>query len=267
MEKHFCIDPGQGKKMDGCPYSIYEDGHDVKDYIIPPKGHKFIGFKYEPLHNNQIYDGKLVAQYEKSTIKQRLSSNVWKILIPVIIVAVLGLVAVLAVSVFKEPTPPTPKMTPKLVVAEPQKDSVDQSVKDSVEQPVVEPVQESNNETQPEKTEVIQDQKEPVNQPVEEQVVETKPQAPQPVVDEPNTQFKKEFWTLIHQRTIKMDPYHELYVNNKGQVSGEEYDYLRYTILKDFANFKEWREDLKKIPENKLQSIETINELKQSLKE
>ena len=259
MEKHYCIDPGQGKKMDGCPYSIYEDGHDVKEYIIPPKGHKFIGFKYEPLHNNQIYDGKLVAQYEKSTIKQRLSSNVWKILIPVIIVAVLGLVAVLAVSVFKEPTPPTPKKTPKLVVAEPQKDTV--------EQPVVEPVQENNNETQPEETEVIQDQKEPVNQPVEEQVVETEPQTPQPVVDDPNIQFKKDFWALIHQRTIKMDPYHELYVNNKGKVSGEEYDYLRYTILKDFANFKDWREDLMDIPESQLQSIETIKELVQKMKE
>ena len=43
-ERRFSIDPGKGKKMDGCPYSVYEDGQDVKEYIIPPKGYKFKGW-------------------------------------------------------------------------------------------------------------------------------------------------------------------------------------------------------------------------------
>ena len=62
-ERRFSIDPGRGKKMDGCPYSIYEDGHDVKDYIIPPKGYIFKGFRFDPDASNQIYDGKLIAIY------------------------------------------------------------------------------------------------------------------------------------------------------------------------------------------------------------
>ena len=63
-ERRFSIDPGKGKKMDGCPYSIYEDGRDVKDYIIPPKGYTFKGFQFDPDANNQIYDGNLIAEYE-----------------------------------------------------------------------------------------------------------------------------------------------------------------------------------------------------------
>ena len=58
-EKKYSIDAGPGKKMDGCPYSNYEDGHDIKDYIIPPKGYVFTGFIFDPDAKNQIYDGKL----------------------------------------------------------------------------------------------------------------------------------------------------------------------------------------------------------------
>ena len=36
-EKHYSIDPGEGKKMDGCPYSTFEDGRDVQDFIIPKR--------------------------------------------------------------------------------------------------------------------------------------------------------------------------------------------------------------------------------------
>ena len=66
-EKHYSIDPGKGKKMDGCPYSIYEDGHDVKEFIIPPKGFVFVGFQFDPNARNQIYDGKLTATWYVST--------------------------------------------------------------------------------------------------------------------------------------------------------------------------------------------------------
>ena len=60
-EKHYSIDPGEGKKMDGCPYSTFEDGRDVQDFIIPPKGYVFSGFRFDPNSSNQIYDGKLIA--------------------------------------------------------------------------------------------------------------------------------------------------------------------------------------------------------------
>ena len=62
-----------------------------------------------------------------------------------------------------------------------------------------------------------------------------------------------------------MDSYHDLYTNYKGKVEGEEYDYLRYTILKDYASYKAWYDQLKKIPANQLQSIKSIDELKQRI--
>ena len=245
----------------------------MKEYIIPPKGHTFIGFKFEPLHNNQIYDGKLVAQYEKSTIKERLSSNIWKMLIPVIIVVILGLVILLGVSVFK--TPKTPKTDPKKpdkVMVEPQKDSLEEPIIDNFdniqEQPTTPPDATSDNQasneltqSEPEESGVILDLTESINQQQEDQNVETETQTPQPVVDDANLQFKKEFWTLIHQCTVMMDPYDALFKEYKNKVKGEEYDYLRFTILKDYANFKAWSDKLKKIPEGQLQSIESIDVL------
>ena len=107
---------------------------------------------------------------------------------------------------------------------------------------------------------------------MEPQPVETAPEVkeakeeqpkvePQPKVNDPNVQFKQEFWTLIHQRTIMMDPYDALYKEYKNKVEGEEYDYLRFTILKDYVSYKAWYEQLKKIPESQLKSIKTVDEL------
>ena len=76
-EKRYSIDPGKGKKMDGCPYSNFEDGHDVQEYIIPPKGYVFSGFRFDPDASNQIYDGKLYAIYTKEPFNIRLKSNLW----------------------------------------------------------------------------------------------------------------------------------------------------------------------------------------------
>ena len=108
-EKRYSIDPGKGKKMPGCPYSIYEDGRDVKDYIIPPKGHVFVGFKYDPDASNQIYDGKLTAEYSKEPFLTRLKSNIWMLVLVLAIALVIGIVILLAFSVFKDPKPSTPK--------------------------------------------------------------------------------------------------------------------------------------------------------------
>ena len=107
-EKHFSIDPGEGGKMDGCPYSLYEDGHDVQDYIIPPKGYKFTGFKCVMLPENRIYDGKLVAQYEKVPFSNRIQSNLRYIIIGVVALIIIGIIIAL-VSKPSDNKPKTPK--------------------------------------------------------------------------------------------------------------------------------------------------------------
>lgn len=257
MEKHYSIDPGKGTKMDGCPYSVYEDGHDVQDYIVAPKGYVFVGFKFETLTNNQIYDGKLVAQYEKTSIQERLTSNLWKILIPVIIVAAIGIVVVLAVSVFRSTNPGnhTPKQSEPEIVAT-TKDTLSA---DTQKAPAV-----AETPTKEETDTTLHSTDNNGQQDIAQ--TNTKGNSTSlPDVNDPNVQFKKKFWTLIHQRTIMMDPYDELFKENKNKVEGEEYDYLRFTILKDYATFKEWYLKLHKVPVAELENINTINDLKNKL--
>lgn len=269
-EKHYSIDPGIGEKMEGCPYSTFEDGHDVRDFIVPPKDYDFVGFRFEPLPNNQIYDGKLVAQYEKSPIKNRLSSNIWKILIPAIIVAVAAIVILLAVSIFRHHSPkpksPTPKKTETVAIVSDSTAVSDSVVAEEQTEVVTTPtvVPEQKVENQPTEKPVEKPVKpaKPVETPAEKPAVAQETQ--QPAVDA-NVQFKNEFWSLIHQRTILMDPYHDLFVKYKGRVSGEEYEYLRLVILKDYVTFKEWSGKLHEVPVTELKNIHTITELKSKL--
>jgi len=243
-ERRFSIDPGKGKKMDGCPYSTFEDGRDVKEYIIPPKGYIFKGFRFDPDASNQIYDGRLIAEYEKESLNDMLKSNLWKVLLAVGIIAVVAVVVFLALSVFKDPKPSKPTDDPK-----PEVVATDTMAKS-----------ESISTLQPKEEETV---KQPVVKPEET----THPEEPQPAADDPSAQFKKDFWNLVHQRTIQMDPYDLLYKENKNTASGEEYEYLRFEVLKDTPHFKEWSSKLRKIPANELESINTVNDLKNKLKE
>lgn len=275
-EKHYSIDPGIGEKMEGCPYSTFEDGHDVQEYIIPPKDYDFVGFKFEPLPNNQIYDGKLVAQYEKSPIQHRLSSNVWKILLPAIILVVAAIVILLAVSIFRHPS--KPKASKPKVVETVTLVSDSTEVTDSVAEaektepaPAMTPEENATEQKKVEPQPAEKPAEKPVEKPAEkpEEVAKpvekpTVPATPQPA-DTQEAQFMNEFWTLIHQRTILMDPYHELFVKYKGKASGDEYDYLRFVILKDYATFKSWSGKLRAVPVNELKDIKTVNELKKKL--
>lgn len=249
-ERRFSIDPGKGKKMDGCPYSIYEDGHDVKDYIIPPKGYIFKGFRFDPDASNQIYDGKLIAIYEKETFNQKMMSQMWKFILAFAIIAVIAIIAILAAGVFKDPSPKPNRQAdqPAAVVEanEPASAVVDTTETEAVDTTTV-------SEEQP--TETV----------VEE--VEPQEETPQPVADDPNELFKQAFWTLIHQRAILMDAYDTLFKDNKGKVEGEEYDYLRYTILKNSTAFKEWTAKLQKIPASELETINNVSDLKSKLRE
>lgn len=309
-EKKYSIDAGPGKKMDGCPYSNYEDGHDIKDYIIPPKGYVFTGFIFDPDAKNQIYDGKLYAQYSKEPLKNRLQSNLWKVMLTVIIVAIIGLIVLLASSIFKEPksqnstskepktevtTKPTKelertdnslskttkrsKKSKKEKREKERKDRKEKKEKERLEKKEKQEKerlekkekekQEKKNKKEVQKNKkdktenVQQQQQEPVAQP-QEQVEQ--PQEPvTPAVVDPNVQFKEEFWDLVQHRNPSMDAYTDLYNKYKANVKGEEFDYLRFTILKDYVTFKAWYENLKQIPESQLQSIKSVDALKNKI--
>lgn len=253
-EKRYSIDPGKGKKMDGCPYSVYEDGSDVKEYIIPPKGYVFKGFQFDPDARNQIYDGKLIAEYAKEPLKQRFKNNLWMLILSIVIIAVVTLIIILAAGVFKKsessPRPPKASQT----VVQPKDTIAQKDTKTTVKE---KPITETPVVTQPTKevpTATNSDKNDDTNQ------------VTPPAANDPNTQFKQEFWSLIHQCTYPMDSYHDLYTNYKGKVECEEYNYLQYTILKDYVSYKAWHEKLKMIPTNELQSIKSIDELKQRIR-
>ena len=243
-ERHFSIDPGKGKKMDGCPYSTFEDGHDVKEFIIPPQGYVFKGFRFDPDARNQIYDGKLIAEYEKETFNERIKSNLWKFMLALFIIAVITVIAILVANVFNEPKhKPEPQPTVSVEDTTTHEDIVTEDTANTVV-----PVQET-----------IVEETQPEDNAVEEET-------PLPA-DDPNIQFKNEFWALIHQRTIMMDPYHNLCQENRNKVEGEEYDYLYHTILKGTPQFKEWSGKLRKIPVSELENINTIADLIKKLNE
>ena len=265
-EKHYSIDPGKGKKMDGCPYSIYEDGRDVKDYIIPPKGYVFVGFKFDPEASNQIYNGKLTAEYSKESFSEKIKADLWKFILAFVIVAVIAIVVILAAGVFKDPKPNRPTKETTTIVenkdSKKDKDKKDKKKKDrkkNDKDDVVEQNTTTVTVTEPLPVETTPEMKETQEEP---QKVE-----PQPDTNDPNTQFKQAFWSLIHQRTIMMDPYDALFKEYKNKVEGEEYDYLRFTILKDFPSFKEWYGKLHKVPVTELEKINTIDGLKKKLNE
>lgn len=251
-ERRFSIDPGKGKKMDGCPYSIYEDGQDVKDYIIPPKGYIFKGFRFDPDASNQIYDGKLIAIYEKETFNQKMMSKLGIFILVFVIIAVIAFIAILAAGVFKDPSPKPNR----------QNNEATAVVESNNPEPVA-VIDSTATETEAEEVAITTEA-----QPTETVTEATEVQeTPASVADVPNEQFKQAFWTLIHQRTIQMDAYDTLFKDNKGKVEGEEYDYLRYTILKNSTAFKEWTGKLQKIPASELERINTINDLKNRIKD
>lgn len=247
-ERHFSIDAGIGEKMSGCPYSIYEDGHDVEAYIIPPKGYVFVGFKYVPTPDSQVYNGKLVAQYEREPLKERMFSVLHYLVWVLIVAVIIGIITVLTIGVFKPQKTHNREAAPQNTPSLPCTDSV--AFADTLPNPAIDPVEETQDS-------ILSAEPEEVK--VEE--------APQPIVTDDNQSFKTEFWALIHQREMAMDSYDGLYKQYKGKVSGDEYDYLRFTILKDSPSYLEWSRKIRKIPANETASIETVDELKSKLKE
>lgn len=247
-EKHFCIDAGIGTKLEGCPYSLFEDGRDVMEFIIAPEGFEFVGFKQEALPNNQIYDGKLVAQFKRLPFKERATNYARGIVITVGILAVIGIIVALTISVFK-PKKPQPNRVETSVTP------VETLAPDTVF---------SEENLAPETIQTVEAE---TTQKVENEKVEPVVETPPATTTDINLQFKQEFWTLIHQRTIQMDDYDGLYKQYKGKVDGEEFDYLRFTILQDTQSYVEWYRKLRKIPKTELESVENIRTLKDKIKE
>lgn len=294
-EKKYSIDPGPGKKMDGCPYSNYEDGHDIQEYIIPPKGYVFSGFRFDPDAKNQIYDGKLYAQYTKEPFKNRLKSNLWKVMLAVIIVAVIALIVLLASGIFKEPktqnntsnkpktevttnpskelkktdnslskTTKRNKLSRKERKEKERKERKERKEKEKQEKLAKKEAEKAKKASKKDNKETAENiQQEPVAKPQKQ--VEQPQEPAKPAVIDPNEQFKQEFWDLVQQRNPSMDAYTDLYNKYKGNVKGEEFDYLRFTILKDYVTFKAWYDNLRSIPVTQLQSIESIDALKNKI--
>lgn len=247
LEKHFSIDAGNGKKMEGCPYSVFEDGHDVQEYIIPPKGYKFIGFKCVMQPENRIYDGRLIAQYEKLPFSDRIMDYKLPILIGIAAIIVIGLIIFLLTRI------PNGKdmQSQQLEKAENSIITTDSIKAETPVQMLSEEVTQPADEQVPE---ADTDINKPEEEPVPVQTVTASSQ--------PSELFKQEFWGLIHQRTLQMDDYTDLYNKYKSQgVSGDEFEYLRLTILKDFATFKSWYPKLRSISVSELQNINTIEDL------
>lgn len=81
----------------------------------------------------------------------------------------------------------------------------------------------------------------------------------------PTAKFKQEFWKMIHNKNGQMNSYDALFNKYRGRTKCNEYEYLRGTILQNTAAFKSWRSKLLSIPDSDLQSITTIDALKQQL--
>ena len=249
-EKHYSIDAGIGEKMDGCPYSLFEDGHDVKDYIIPPKGYTFKGFRFEP-SPNKIYDGKLVAQFEKEPFKERMAPLLHVLAWVFIAGIIIGLITILTVGIFK-----------------PQKTSgIDPNPIPEATTPIADTMATDNNMADITTTEPIQASEQIVESQNNNEEAQAVAETPAPVATDDNTQFKQTFWALIHQQEMAMDAYDGLYKQYKGKVSGDEYDYLRFTILKDASTYKEWIRKLRKIPSDQLDKLNSVETFKNKLKD
>ena len=284
QEHFYYVDPGIGEKGRGCPYTFHKDGHDVRSFIIPPKGYELTGFKLEPYPEDKFYDGKIVAQFRKIPFSTSLKRKRGQYLLSLF--SFLSVIAVLAFFFTKR----SPKhstqhfMQPNTEIANMPVDSTEQVQDDSTssmtlaennisEEPVeeIEVVEEVAKEekleeaTQPTENVVEPSAKE--NEIVQAPIDEPKPeQETQPTTAPTKDQFHQELWDLIHRKETNMRTYHDLYKKYKKlNLKSKEYYYLYLTILENTRGFETWKNKLVRIPDNELKSINTINELKQKL--
>lgn len=269
----YLVDPGIGEKTVNCPYSIFEDGRDVKDCIIPPEGYELSEFKFEPYDSpDHFYDGKVVAQYVK---QKTVRPPLWKYITAA--VAVIGIIVGIIFVSIRNNKEEEVIVYPAAEVVASLDDSIATTPTEEAEaqKTAVEPkavVEQKTAKEEPAKKEIVKEEV------VKEEIVkEKKEQAPANEVvtteetplqaDETTAQFKEEFWTLIHQQESKMPAYGKLFRTYKGQVEGEEYKYLGWTILKSTKDFVVWSDILLSVPSDRISTVNNIDQLTKLLEE
>jgi len=292
-DRFYFVDPGIGEKQDYCPYSAFEDGHDVEEYITPPRGYEFSGFKLEPFDSpDPFYEGKLVAQFVKEEGFLEIGGP-WKFIIAIALIGIIaGIIffinrnnkqevviehpATEVVSTVDDSNKAIPTETEaQEATAEPEAVVEQEAVtEEPVEEEIVqeeviqeEVVQEEVIQEEVIQEEVIQEEvvkEEKVQTPAKE-VVETE-ETPIPTA-EMTAKFKKEFWNLIHRQTSKMYVYGRLYKTYKEQVEGEEYEYLIWTILRSNEDFEDWCDMLLSVPSDRISTVKDIDQLTKLLEE
>ena len=113
--KQYRVDAGEGELLPNCPYSCFEDGHDVKEFITPPLGFNLAGFKLKPEPESSGYDGCLVAQYEPKSISPKLKTNLIVAACALLLVAA----GIMLFSLFRNnhQTPAAPQSEPVVIDA------------------------------------------------------------------------------------------------------------------------------------------------------
>ena len=282
-EHFYYVDPGVGDKSKVCPYTFYQDGHDVRSFIIPPEGYELTEFKLEPYPEDTFYDGKIVAQYQKIPFSRRLKKNLLKYVL--ILCSIIGILAILAFGYHfynhqKHKQVARYRMKPKTEIKSSRKNTVTiKKVTDtskittdtikgklhsdatangkSVEEIVSETVEQEATK------EVAK------NEEIAPKVAEAKPdEESQPKEVLTKEQFQQEFWDLIHRQESHMHTYHKLYRKYKDlNLKSKEYYYLYLTILENTTQFDVWKNKLVSIPKDEIASINTISELKEKIAE
>lgn len=274
----YYVDPGIGEKQQGCPYSFYKDGHDVRSFITPPDGYELTEFKFEAYPDDLFYDGKIVAQYKKIPFSVILKKNFWKYLL--VFLAIIGLLtaAVLGfrfVKQHKNGIMRRLKIKPKTEIkAQPVNKTKQGRIADSTKVKVVK-IEKTNTEVAATENFVEQDVT-----PIKDKIVETKgnetvtqPENVSNSNQESNQatnltteQFQQEFWDLIHRKARQMGTYGDLYRKYKdANINCREFSYLYSTILENNYAFDVWKDKMIQIPEDEIRSINSINTLKQEI--
>ena len=300
--KQYRVDAGEGELLPNCPYSCFEDGHDVKEFITPPLGFNLAGFNLKPEPESSGYDGCLVAQYEPKSISPKLKTNLIVAACALLLVAA----GIMLFSLFRNnhQTPAAPQSEPVVIdatssyfsikedtaaidetetveavaeVVEPEAEKAvaesapTETVQDKQLAEVVEVIETPVVQETPQPVQVVQETKpaqevKPIQEVKPVQEVKKEPVA-QTTVDA-KEQFRKEFWVLIHRQEKNMRTYYDLYNQYKNKnLRSKEFFYLYLTILENTSGFNAWKAKLVQVPSEEIKSIQNVNALEQKLNE
>ena len=288
-KKHFYyVDPGVGEKRSGCPYTFYEDGRDVRAFIIPPSGYELTDFKLEPYPEDKFYDGKIVAQYKKAPFSDTVNMKILKRVLGIVIAGILVVLYFFIIRNYHKPQPTiqSPLKPQDEITAIPNDTTIQIQVADTSTTTEDATPEELINEALISDTittegvvkeEITIEEVAPIEKAAEPQEKETVTKSePEPVPTQEaqptevltKEQFHKEFWDLIHNKESHMRTYGNLYRKYKSlNLKTREFYYLYLTILENTSAFSAWKDNLLNIPSDELKSIHSINALTEKLEE